>query len=100
YPKMQFYLFLALVALFGMVFGLPAGEVLPKDQPVAATNLEDVADLGGQHATEGDRSARWLWKKWGGHGGWGGGWSSGYGGYGGGWNRGYGGGWRIYKSWW
>lgn len=98
---MQFYLFLALVALFGMVLALPAGEDVQQDQPVAATNLEDVADLGGQHATVGDRSARWLWKGWGGHGGWGRGWGSGWhGGYRGGWHGGYGGGWRIYKSWW
>ncbi|KAH8321475.1 hypothetical protein KR074_005955, partial [Drosophila pseudoananassae] len=81
YPTMQFCLVLAFVALFGRVLALPAGENKLQDKPVVATNLEDVADLGGQHATEGDRSARWLWKKWGGHGGWGGGWSSGHDGW-------------------
>ncbi|SPP74573.1 Hypothetical predicted protein [Drosophila guanche] len=49
----------------------------PEEQPIA---LEDVADVGGQHAEEGERPARWLWGGWGGgwHGGWGGGWRVSY----------------------
>ncbi|KRJ98874.1 uncharacterized protein LOC26534485 [Drosophila yakuba] len=77
--SMQLTYFLLLVVTFlGCLLASPVNE-----DPAAAATLDDVADLGGQEAMEGDRPARWL------DGGWGSGWN-------GGWNRG----WSISYSPW
>ncbi|XP_002018456.2 uncharacterized protein F12A10.7 [Drosophila persimilis] len=84
--RMQLILVFALAALLGAAMARPDNQE-PMSDAVPAVALSDVADVGGQHAEEGERPARWLW------GGWGGGW-------GGGWNGGWGGGWRVsYRPW-
>ncbi|XP_017124255.2 uncharacterized protein LOC108144123 [Drosophila elegans] len=80
--KMQFIFFLAVLVFLGGALAQPVNE-----DHVPAVTLQDVADLGGQEAKEGERPARWI------SGGWGGGWNSGWGG---GWN----GGWSLsYRPW-
>lgn len=83
--SMRFTFFLLVVwTLLGCVFSNPVNE-----DPAAAATLDDVADLGGQEAKEGNRPARWL------SGGWGGGWNTGWGGgWSGSWNGGWNGGWN------
>ncbi|XP_052838551.1 protein suex-1 [Drosophila gunungcola] len=91
---MQLIFFLPVLVFLGGALAQPVNE-----DPAPAVTLQDVADLGGQEAKEGERPARWISGGWGGgwNSGWGGGWNSGWGG---GWNGGWNKGWSVsYRPW-